>query len=464
MTVEGEMHWCEGLFLRPHHLQGMQRQILGTFTRERRRQCSHSYGLVEARISDDQLENMRVSFERLRVIMPSGIEVDVPGNATVSSLDIKEAFASTAAPLTVSLGIPLWSSSGGNVIGEGPDQDRRAKRLYYLKEVERVDENTGDNPQPVLIRQINARLLLDSDDRSDLEVLPLLRVVHAAGEDVGLPRRDAEYIPPCLVVSGSSVLTELLRDMANQVVASRNELVVQLNRGGFSVDTMRGVQFEQMLRLRTLSRFSARLTTMIQVPRNVAPFDMYFELLQLLAELAALRPDRDQFEVVSYDHDNPAIVFREICTKIRGLLRGAVPARFLKVAFTMVPEENIMAATLTEEAFSVANQLFLAIKTKQDPSELAKLVLDRDRFKLMPRTLATQRVFGIQLAQELYPPTELPAQVGLHYFRLIPGESGRLWERVQQEKSLAVRWPGMESSDYEITLYMTIPNIDVEEK
>ena len=123
-----------------------------------------------------------------------------------------------------------------------------------------------------------------------------------------------------------------------------------------------------------------------------------------------------------------------------------------------------MAATLTEEAFSVANQLFLAIKTKQDPSELAKLVLDRDRFKLMPRTLATQRVFGIQLAQELYPPTELPAQVGLHYFRLIPGESGRLWERVQQEKSLAVRWPGMESSDYEITLYMTIPNIDVEEK
>jgi len=136
----------------------------------------------------------------------------------------------------------------------------------------------------------------------------------------------------------------------------------------------------------------------------------------------------------------------------------------MKAAFTMAPEQNILVANLTEETLSLPNEYFLAIKTKQDPSELARLVLDRDRFKLMPRTLATQRVFGIQLAQELYPPAELPAQVGLHYFRLIPGESGRLWERVQQEKSLAVRWPGIESSDYEITLYMTIPNIDVEEK
>lgn len=460
MTIQGDIHWCEGLFLQPHHLQYMQRRILGKFTREHRVRWRYPYGVIEARISDDQLENMRVSFDRLRVLMPSGVEVDVPDNATVPSLDIKQAFASSGVPLTVSLGVPLWSASRGNVIEKDTEQDWRAKRMYRVAETERVDENTGENPQPILVRQINARLLLDSDDRSDLEVLPLLRIVRAAGEEVGLPRRDPQYIPPCLVISGSPVLAELLRDMANQVMASRSELVVQINRGGFSVDTMRGVQFEQMLRLGILNRFSARLGTLIQVPSGVTPFDMYLELKQMLAELAALRPDRDQFETVDYDHDNPAIAFKELCTKIRGLLKGVVPARFMKAAFTLVPEQNILLANLTEEALSLPNEYFLAIKTKQDPSELAKLVLDRDRFKLMPQSLANQRVFGIQLAQELYPPVELPARVGLHYFRLVRGESARLWERVQQDKSLAVRWPGIESSDYEITLYMTIPGTE----
>jgi len=422
---------------------------------------SYPYGIIEARVSDDQLENMRVSFDRLRAIMPSGVEVNVPDNATLPSLDIKEAFASSSGPLTVSLAVPLWSSSRGNVIQDGAEHDWRAKRMYGLVEAEHVDENTGENPQPMLVRQVNARLLLDNDDRSDLEVLPLLRIVHAAGEQVSLPRRDPQYVPPCLVVSGSPVLSELLRDMANQVVASRNELVVQLNRGGFSVESMRGVQFEQMLRLRTLNGFGARLETLIQVPGSITPFDMYLELTQLLAELAALRPDRDQFETIRYDHDNPALGFKELCAKIRGLLKGVMPARFMKAAFAKVPEQNIMVASLTEEALSMANQFFLAIKTKDEPSGLAKLVLDRDRFKLMPQTLASQRVFGIQLVQELYPPVELPAQIGLHYFRLIPGESSRLWDRVLQEKSLAVRWPGSESSDYEITLYMTIPDTDV---
>jgi len=87
-------------------------------------------------------------------------------------------------------------------------------------------------------------------------------------------------------------------------------------------------------------------------------------------------------------------------------------------------------------------------------------VLDRDQFKLMPQSLVTQRIFGVQLAQELFPPVELPAQVGLHYFRLLRGESARLWERIKQEKAVALRWPGIESSDFDATLYMTVPDTE----
>ncbi|MHC4583112.1 MAG: type VI secretion system baseplate subunit TssK [Planctomycetota bacterium] len=460
MTIKGQIHWCEGLFLQPHHLQYMQNSFVENFAHDRRLYWNYPYGVVEAKISDDQLENMRVSFDRLRVVMPSGLEVNVPDNAYLPSLDIKESFASSSGPLTVSLGVPTWSPSRSNVIEKETAQDWRVKRRYRVAEIEKPDENTGENPQSILVRQINGRLVLDNDDRSDLEVLPLLKIVHAAGEDVGLPRRDPAYIPPCLVIGGSPVLGELLRDITNQVMASRNELVVQVNRGGFSIENMRGVQFEQVLRLRTLNRFSARLGSLIHASNGVAPFEMYIELRQLLAELAALRPDRDQFDIVEYEHDNPAIAFNEVSTRIRGLLKGVVRAKFLKVSFTMDQEQQILIAALSDEALSLPNEYFIAIKTKRDPSELAKLVLDRDKFKLMPQSLANQRVFGVKLAQELYPPVELPAQVGLHYFRVMRSESERLWKRIEQEKSLAVRWPGIESSDFGITLYMTVPDTE----
>jgi type VI secretion system protein ImpJ len=460
MTIKGQIHWCEGLFLQPHHLQYMQNSLAENIAHDRRLYWNYPYGVVEGKISDDQLENMRVSFDRLRVVMPSGLKVNVPDNAYLPSLDIKESFASSSGPLTVSLGVPTWSPSRSNVIEKETAQDWRVKRRYRVAEIEKSDENTGENPQSILVRQINARLLLDNDDRSDLEVLPLLKIVHAAGEDVGMPRRDPAYIPPCLVIGGSPVLTELLRDITNQVMASRNELVVQVNRGGFSIENMRGVQFEQVLRLRTLNRFSARLGSLIHASNGVTPFQMYMELRQLLAELAALRPDRDQFEVVEYEHDNPGIAFNEVSNRIRGLLKGVVRAKFLKVPFTMDQEQQIFVATLSDEALSLPNEYFLAIKTKRDPSELAKLVLDRDKFKLMPQSLANQRIFGVKLAQELYPPVELPAQVGLHYFRVMRSESARLWERIEQEKSIAVKWPGIESSDFGLTLYMTVPDTE----
>src|SRR4051812_30740477 len=312
------VHWHEGLFLQPHHLQALQRQMLSLLASERRVRTPYPYGVVEARLSADALENMLVQFDRLRVIMPSGLEVSVPDNADLPALDIKQAFASGSGGFTVSLGVPLWYASRANAVDQngGGGDGWRTKRLYRITEVTSPDENTGENPQPVLVRRVNARLMLDNDDPTDLEVLPLIRIAHGTGEAVGLPRQDPAYVPACFVLSGSAALRESVRDLANQVEASRKELVIQLTRAGFSVDTMRGVQFEQMLRRKPLTRSSARLPSLVLAP-GITPFEMYLELRELLAELSALRPERDLFEAPRYDHDNPAVAFADLSSKIR---------------------------------------------------------------------------------------------------------------------------------------------------
>lgn len=452
-----KIHWQEGLFLQPHHLQRMQKGMEDGIAAERRLAWAYPYGVIEARLSRDELENKRVHFEKLRVIMPSGLEVNYPSGAELPSLDIAQAFAKGAGSFTVLLAVPVWQGSRANTVPITQDGDTRAKLLYRVGETECFDENTGENPKPIQVRKINSRLMFEHEDTSDMEVLPLLRIVRAVGPDVGLPKEDPEYVPPCMVLNGSPVLRELVRDLVSQVEATRKALVVQVTRGGFSIESMRGVQFEQLLRLRTLNRHSARLPSIVETP-TVAPFEVYLELRELLGELVALHPDRDElFEISAYAHENQFLCFRELAKNIRLLLIGGVMPSYLQLAFKDVG--GAITANFTPEQFTQPNAYLLGIKTRLDPIALGRYVVDGDKFKLMPQSLATRAIRGIELKEERHPPLELPAAADLHYFRLERATSARMWQQIEAEKTAVIRWIGNELdwSDTTFTLYMTVP-------
>lgn len=453
--MSAPIHWHEGLFLQPHHLQRLQKTFLDGRGEERRLTWSYPYGVIEARISHDELENMRIRFDKLRVVMPSGVEVHFPENAELPSLDIKQAFASGGS-VYVMLGVPLWFDRRTNVVPPGQVADSRVKVLYRTTETEVADENTGENPKTVLLRRVNARLMLENEDPSDLEVIPLLRIVRGVGDQMGLPRQDPEYVPPCLVLTGSAVLRELVRDLASQVSASRKELVVQLTRGGFDLENLNlnGLQFEQLMRLRTLNKFAARLPSLAEAA-NIPPFFMYLELRELLGELTSMFPDVDEFEVVPYNHDNPYPAFRELDLKIRSLLKVGPSQSFLQVPFVNV--DNWLTAKLEAKHLTGPNEYYLGVKTNQDPRELARLLENADEFKLMPHSMRNRAIRGVMLKEERFPPVVLPAQATLYYFRLLRNESARSWTQIQTEKSAVVVWPEQARTDYEVTLYMTVP-------
>ncbi len=464
----GPVHWHEGLFLQPHHLQTMQHYFLERFGAERRLDFVFPYGVIDVKMSGDALENMLVRFDRLRVVMPSGVEVNFPENADLPSLDIKQAFEASSNPFTVSLAVPLWYAARANTVDPaagntgtaegGGGAEWRVKRMYKVSEMTRTDENTGENPQPMVVRKLNARLILDDDDHTDLETLPLLRIAHATGQDVGTARQEPTYIPPCLVIGGSASLREKLRDLSNQVQASRATLVQQITAGGFSIDQMRGVQFEQAMRLRTLNRFAARLGALIGILPQVRPFDFYLDLRELLGELSASHPDRDkEFVVPEYDHDNLAGSFDDLVNKIRSLLGGTVQERYLKIDFVLEGAVLVLKDPLQAEHFEKPTDYYLGIKTHEDHGILAKLVEDGDKFKLMAKSMIAQRIWGIKLAEERHPPLTLPAKSDLYYYRLMRAESQRMWDRIKDEKMMAVRWPDMQTSDFQLSLYMPIP-------
>lgn len=435
------VHWHEGLFLQPHHLQAMQGSVDAKLGFERELGQAYPHGVVESRLDMDALANGKVRFEKLVAVLPGGRIVDHPNGADLPALDIEQAFAASPRGLRILLGVPAYDASRANTIDLGEDADWRVKRLWRVIEQDRKDENTGENAQPVLHRRVNARLMLDTDDRTGIEAMPLVRVVHAAGEVAGQPVSDEGYAPPCLVLAGSGVLRELVRDLANRVEAARKETRDLLVRGGFNPSSPRPTDPMAMMRLMVLNRFAGRLPSIAQAAVGVSPLAAYLELRDLQGGLAALSPNDDAFDAPAYDHDDPLGAFKAIAEAIRTMLGDAGP----RLPMDTVPFTGEPATVAFEEKHLAGSEFYLEVRTREDPRALVALVEDKDKFKLMATSFvkAGRDFFGVVLAEERDPPAAFPSGGGVRYFRIERHQrtSKLMWERITQEKSATIVHP-----------------------
>src|SRR5262249_47658537 len=144
---------------------------------------------------------------------------------------IQEELVRNAGSFTIYLAVPLWSLSSPNAFRPGQATDSSAKVIYGLREADRPDENTGENPKSVQVRMINARLILESQVRPDLDVLPVLRIQRAGERAKDQARLDRNFAPPSLTLSGSPTLQRIASELAAKVESSRNELAAVFARG-----------------------------------------------------------------------------------------------------------------------------------------------------------------------------------------------------------------------------------------
>ena len=448
------VHWHEGLFLQPHHLQRMQHRLLSDIRSVRALFNPYPYGLLESRLSHDDLADGRIRFERLRAILPSGQEVFFPEDANLPPLDIKADLVRGSGALEVVLAAPLWSKHRANAFRPGESADPRVKLLYIPEEARDIpDENNGDNQQAIHIRKVNARVALKGDDLSDMEFLPLLRVIRAAGEDAGKPRQDPEFAPPCLLLRSSPVLHDLARDLVAQLNASREQLRVKAATGGLGLE----VKWEVTMRLSVLNRFCGSLPSIVE-EGLVPPFALYLQLRELLGELLALHPAETLFDCRSYNHLDPLPAFKELDRKIRSEIVVSRATQPLRVSFE--GEQGRLRAGLEQQHFDRPTGYFLGVKTRTERTKLVLYIGDANKFKFMPRSLEDAAIFGMELKEENYPPLELPGQSDLHYFRVLPSSNQRRWDKIKDEKAVSLVWnkADFDLSDATFTLYMTLPS------
>lgn len=432
MRFDEQVHWSEGLFMQPQHLQRMQRGLEDLSRRQRELSMSFPYGLTEFELDGEALKSRRVVVKRLSAVMPDGQELSMPGNCSVAPLTLDFDGSASGGAVTVYLRLPRWSTVEPNLT-----QSAGAAGRFLLRETQLTDENTSDNEIPVMVRTLNASLTADPHDDTSFTLLPVVRlnwsVINSSQPMLTL---DDDYMPPFLRVSSDCPLLSMCGELVFQLRSSRNSMLSVLSQDGFDPVSATSRSVLRVMRLQSVNRYEHRLFSEL-VPDRITPYALYLELLSLLGELEAQEPLARTFEIKNYVHDDAMPAFKALLERIRGiLLQGGVSSA---LSFEFVSgTDGCLELEVKDERVYEAGEIFIALSYTGDLNDRVADIEEGDKFRLLNRGSYGDRIRGVKLARLRFPPHYLPNLPGTVWFRLMTSESERMWTHISEEKRMII--------------------------
>ena len=154
MRFNKTLHWAEGLFLQQQHLQYMQQDYLDRIRTSRNLDAPYSEGFIDLELDEEALDTNRITIKRVSAIFKSGLEISMPGNANIKSIDISSKLRDVKTAMMVYLAAPCLSDVNGNVCSDG---DTSEKRIYVTDSTKVRDMNTGESETLVAVNGINVK-------------------------------------------------------------------------------------------------------------------------------------------------------------------------------------------------------------------------------------------------------------------------------------------------------------------
>ncbi|WP_202108231.1 type VI secretion system baseplate subunit TssK [Succinivibrio dextrinosolvens] len=448
MRFDGQVHWSEGLFIQPQHLQQMQTNMNSLIRAQRKFSVPFDYGFYDLELDPEALTTRRVVIKRFSAVMPDGTEISMPGNCNVETLELSLE-NSGQTEVDVYLTVPTLSTTESNLKSESKTNAR-----YTLKENLVVDENTGENEIPLISRDINAFLLTDVRNANDCTYIQLCRLrwvsINAGQPSLQLVN---DYMPPFVSLSQDCPLLKLSSELIFQLKSAKNSIIEQFETDIFDPNSLSGSKVLQLMILRIASLYAVRLDSEL-VPGRITTFTLYLELISLLSELEAVNPSSSYEPVPHYDHDNLKPVIETLLKRIRGiLLRGGVSSA---LAFEFYEKNSVLQLEdLDDRVFSTKN-LFLAVQFTGNLRERVDDIEIGDNFRLIDRKSLSDRIRGVKLLEIRNPPQYLPNIAHTLWFRLDCDNSERIWKYINEEKNMVIDCAGDLFPNLTATLYVSV--------
>ena len=431
------VHWHEGLFLRPHHLQASQRYVDSQTDRVATTLLPYVWGCRTLEIDADALANSRFVVRRLTARMPDGMLVSIPTDGTLTPLDLKP-ILDRQPVVTVALAVPVLRPGRSNVSDTGTERLVR----YRLDSLELDDENTGGDPEPVVVRRLNFQLLASDRDTTGYVLLPLAKVERSDRAD-GRPRLAPGYIPPILASDAWGELwAGILQAIYDRIGRKIDLLAAQVQARGIGAETGTAWDLTMAGQLRSLNEAYSVLHAVAFTP-GIHPLTAFTELCRIVGVLALFGATRRPPAMPRYDHDDLGNTFFPLKRTIDELLDRVVEPEFKERPFLGA---GLRMQVELEPAWVEANwQLFIAAQSTLTPDELVRVLTQPGVLDM--KVGSSERVDGIfrngraglRFLPVRMPPRVLPSSSGIAYFQLAAEPAGGEWPEVQKSLSLAVR-------------------------
>jgi type VI secretion system protein ImpJ len=443
------VHWYEGLFLRPQHLQAADRFWSEVTQKSHQWDAPYHYGLHSIEFSKEALGNHQFEVYELRARMRDGTLVSLESGQELDRVNVKDAVNraqataklqdafNSSAEVTVYLAVPRLRMGRANVgNGEGGADAR-----YLEAELPVQDESRGGNDQRLQFRQLNARLLLSTDDLAGYELLPIARIERATDREA-TPQLDETYIPPVLSTTAWPQLNRIfVRDIHDMVGKKIEVLSAQIKNRHIGLDARDPGDAERILMLSQLNAAYCTLAV-LSFAQGVHPLVAYTELCRLVGQLSIFGPARKAESIPAYDHEDLYRVFWEIRRRIEALINAVRDYEYEQRYFVGVGLG--MQVSLEAKWFNSDWQWFVGVN-KADLNALeCRDLLSAGQLdgKLgssrQVENLFTNRRAGVELTPVDRQIRALPSRSEWIYFE-IPRRDSPAWRDVQETQTLAMR-------------------------
>jgi type VI secretion system protein ImpJ len=435
------IHWSEGLFLRPQHLQSADRyweELLGTSSRF---DAAFQYGLFRLDLNQSALDSQLLEITRCEARLKQGTIVSFD-TARIDRIDLNDRVASDSkfeAFLRENLGIRVFLAVPQLRLGRRNVSHQPESTVRFIElPAEFEDESTGGNPQEVPLKDLNVQIMFESDDLAGFETIPIARL-HRSSEMNGNLSIDPYYYPPCLTTrSWPSLDRDIMKELHDQLNQRSEFLRRHITERGINFSSQIAGALDRLMLLQSINQGLGTLNC-LSFSEGVHPFVAYTALCEMVGRLSVFGADKSNGEMPRYDHEDLHTIFRWALDRI-GALIDLGDEGYIQRFFKGDGGPRLRVA-LDTDWFTSRWRLFLGIHSIEMPAtECLRLLDSTVTWKIASADEVDfcfeKHARSLKLSLLKQAPPALPTQSGWTYFEM--REDDR-WQSVRQSASLAIR-------------------------
>ena len=452
MSGERQVHWGQGAFLSPQHLQAQDLWQQAGRHALHLRLTPFPWGFEMLRVSEDALASGVVDVERFALVTRDGERLlggtldTAPGNARVPQRNIADLPVSSSDP------IPVWLVFNRERALQGL-ATRESGRLASRHAL--ASDSLGDPYDPqapeaevdFLLHQANIVTGLDENAEAIVRGSDSYKFAELVPAGPGKFKLSADYIPATTAISASHNLARWTRALRDLLVSRGQDFASVKRQRGIRAASTSAQEVMRVLMMQTFARHiplfqeHARLGT-------VGAYAMYQDLRRLVAEFSVFSEDIGYFgelaarpretELPDYDHEDLRRCFRIGFDRAEALIKALTVGA--EVGITLAYDGRFYRADLPANLFeNDKTRFYLAFESEQKGADLFARLSRTGKIASMdemPRLLSAA-LFGLKIDLLPVPPEELPQKSPNTTYFLVD-TTHPFWQMIKNGRNIAV--------------------------